>query len=331
MSVPDDRANEGAWGAQPSHPSPGGWSRLGGLARRHRGLVIFTALVGLVVGLVFATSRPSTYQAEARLLVGTFEVPSQAIPGYVLASQSLAENYQRLAETELVVGQVVEQIGVDRGQVRRDVSVTAIPDSAILRVQATSADEDEARRLADAMATSIDTTIDALAVQGDNSEILARFEEATRELSEARLADSEAREALTTATANGVQSAITAAQVAVTETELTLAATELLAEAVADEYLASQQRTSSSSGVRPLGPAVVTEQSRLVTTVATLVLTSLLGAAVGLVLAWRTERSAARRDERGAAGADTAGADTTEGDSATVARASAAPTMSTGS
>ena len=44
-------------------------------------------------------TRPAKYQAESKLLVGVFDAPADAIPGYVLAAQNIAADYARVWRT----------------------------------------------------------------------------------------------------------------------------------------------------------------------------------------------------------------------------------------
>ena len=294
--TPDAATAAGSLESRPqtAESRPKAATRAAGLARRHPALVIGATVVGLLVALIVNVARPADYIAESRLLVGTFEVPSEAIPGYVLASQSLAENYERVAETELVVGQVADALGVTPEEVRRRVSVTDIPNSAIVRVRATDPVEARAAEIADTMAEGIERAIDELASRGDSAEALTSFEDATRELVAAELAESEARADLATAQATGGQATVTAAQQALTDAELAVATAEITAESLAEQYLETQQRASSSSSVRTLGGSIVTEGSRLVPTLVTFVLGGLVGAGAGLGLAWWHEQPPAR-------------------------------------
>ena len=300
MSAPEEEAEHG-----PPEPRSRLLARVAALARRHPRLVVGSAVAAMLFALVIVALRPAAYVADAKLLVGTFEVPSEAVPGYVLASQSLAASYERLPETDLVEKQVSEQLGIEPAEVRRQISVTAIPNSAILLVQATSTDAEKARRMADAMAEGIDAAVEELAVRGDSGEALAQFEEATRELVAAQLVETEARATFDAAPSSSNQQNLNDASLAVATAELT-------AQSRADEYLQTQKRPSSSSDVRTLGGSIVTQSSRLVATLAALILAAVVGAAVGLLLAWRKERHGAAPDRAAAQTDDAEGTEDTE-------------------
>ena len=103
------------------------WAPLVGHARRHRRLIAIWAVAGLLLGALWALVAPATHVAESKLLVGTFEAPSAAIPGYVLASQTVAANYARLASSTAVTDKLREQLGEDPSSYGATITVKASP------------------------------------------------------------------------------------------------------------------------------------------------------------------------------------------------------------
>ncbi len=69
--------------------------------------------------------------AETRLVVGSQTLRAQEVPGYALATQQLAKTYARFASSDSVTADT-------RGEVS-SIEATPIPDSAIIRLQATAA------------------------------------------------------------------------------------------------------------------------------------------------------------------------------------------------
>src|SRR5206468_5370899 len=59
-------------------------------------LVLLPVLTFLVPSLLVAFAKEPVHTAEARLLVGGFDAQSQAIPGFVSATESLASTFARL-------------------------------------------------------------------------------------------------------------------------------------------------------------------------------------------------------------------------------------------
>src|SRR5664280_2151111 len=71
-------------------------------ARTYPRLIVAIVLVVFIATMALVMTRPEVYTAETRLLVGSLDAQSQAVPGYVLASQQLAATYARVASSGLV-------------------------------------------------------------------------------------------------------------------------------------------------------------------------------------------------------------------------------------
>jgi capsular polysaccharide biosynthesis protein len=261
--------------------------------RRHHTLVLALLVTGMVLGAVVAVARPSSYRAESRLLVGSFEAPSAAIPGYVLASQTVAGDYARLAASNAILDPLAERLGMSRDEVGSMVKVTAIPESAVLRVTATSTSEDEARNVAEAMADTLKSEIEVLGVASSSEALLEQYQEAVRRLTTAQAEAEVARTALSQVGGNRESEAATNARQRVQAAELAVATVQLEVDGLSDRYRAEQETVSTSSQVRVLGGANVTETSGLVGAALIVVVGGMLGAVVGLVVAGLQDRSAA--------------------------------------
>jgi capsular polysaccharide biosynthesis protein len=258
--------------------------------RRHHTLVLATLAIGLVLGALVAVARPPTYRAESRLLVGSFEAPSAAIPGYVLASQTVAGDYARLAASNAILDPLAERLEMSRDEVGSMVEVTAIPESAVLRVTATSTSQDEARNVAEAMADTLKSEIEVLGVASSSDALLEQYQEAVRRLTTAQAEAEAARTALTQAGGNRESEAATNARQRVQTADLAVATAQLEVDGLSDRYRAEQETVSTSSQVRVLGGANVTETSALVGAALIVVVGAVLGAVVGLVLAGFRDR-----------------------------------------
>ncbi len=257
-------------------------------------------LIGLVCGLVYGFTRPTTYHAEARLLVGTFDAPAEAIPGYVLAAQTVAGEYARLANSTAVLDPLSQQLGVSAQELGSIVTVTAIPKSAIIRVVGTSTSAEKARVAAESMATTMQQTISGLNVPGSSDSLLAAHEAAAKELAAANTALTAAQNAYNSAVASSGSgsAAANAAQQNVANAQIAQSTAQLREQGLAEQYRSAQLQASTSGQIRVLGSAVVTQESKATTIVTTAALGLIVGLVLGLVVARRNERVRARHAAR---------------------------------
>ena len=161
------------------------WAWVTRLVGRHPTLVGGCVVAGMLLGAVYSLTSTVTYTAESKLLVGTFEAPASAIPGYVLASETVAANYARLASSTQVIVDLSDKAGLPPDQVVSMVTVTAIPGSAILRVTATSTDADQARTVAEGMADALVSEVGRLNDGSSNVTLLDDYTKAQVALSDA--------------------------------------------------------------------------------------------------------------------------------------------------
>ena len=118
-------------------------------------LVILPVLLLVGGAVAYGLTREPTYTSEARLNVGGLSLTTETIPGYTTAVQQLSVSYARAIDAAPVVEPVARKFGLTPQEVAHRVSATPIQGSPVLRVRATSKDAGEARRLADATATSL--------------------------------------------------------------------------------------------------------------------------------------------------------------------------------
>ena len=167
--------------------------------RRRWGVGALLSLLGLLVGLAAAATRPVQYTAEARLVVGQLDVSSQAVPGFALATQQLATTYARLIVADTIRADIANTLGSSRGQLL-DYRASPIPESAIIRVEAVATDAGVASRVANAAATALRSTVAGLLLADPGAGLLreyaasrTRLGEAEDALRRAKLAFSQAR------------------------------------------------------------------------------------------------------------------------------------------
>lgn len=160
---------------------------LGAAVRRFWPIVVLPALLLGSLALLVSANRSPTYTAEARLIVGGLDVSTRSVPGFAEASESLAQTYSRSVTADSVVRPVARRLGISPAQARRRLSGTGLPDSAVLRVQATGPNARSATRLANSGARSLIAYVDNLRPETDQADTLLRdYQRAALSLSRAQ-------------------------------------------------------------------------------------------------------------------------------------------------
>jgi len=148
-------------------------------------LVALPVIVLLVPALAWAMLRPPTYTAEARMLVGGFNVEAQAVPGFVAASQTLAETYSRLVSTRTIEERVAQILQVDVASVDGHIDATSVPESAIIRITGTDDEEETAVQFAAAAAQALQDYASTSGRGEDAEALLDQYRAARVELNQA--------------------------------------------------------------------------------------------------------------------------------------------------
>jgi capsular polysaccharide biosynthesis protein len=137
--------------------------------------VLACAGAGIAIGLL----RSPVYKAESQLFVGSFDVRSVAIPGFVTASQQLADAYSRLGASDAVVVPVARQLGLTPAQVRERLSSSNVPGSPVVRLTAEGPSRGAAVDLARAATNETVNQVRVLTTRTDEgSQLFARFKTA---------------------------------------------------------------------------------------------------------------------------------------------------------
>jgi capsular polysaccharide biosynthesis protein len=135
---------------------------LGRSAAAHLYLILAVAVFGMVLGGLYGVARHPVYSAEARLLVGksvtiTNEAAAAGIPA---AEAQFADTYSRLANTEAVTADVEKRL--KSSLLGGSLSASPIPDSPVIRVNATGPSQAAALALGNAGAQAIIDQVDAI-------------------------------------------------------------------------------------------------------------------------------------------------------------------------
>jgi capsular polysaccharide biosynthesis protein len=146
-------------------------------------LVILPVLLFVGGAVAYGLKRDPVYTSEARLNVGGLALTTQTIPGYTTAVQQLAVSYSRAIDATQVVRPVARKSGLTPQEVAKRVSATPIQGSPVIRVRATSKDPGQARRIADATATSlINYAVNLNSDTADSRRFYNDFKTATRQM-----------------------------------------------------------------------------------------------------------------------------------------------------
>jgi hypothetical protein len=164
---------------------------------RHPVLALLPIVALLALGIGAALGTPAVHTAQAQVLVGRVDVESTAVPGFVAANENLAGLYARIAETSVIAAPVGAALGLSSGQVLSQVAASPIPETSIVRVEASSDNSQDAVVLAAEVAAKLITYVEGNSVRPAGVETsLEDFETASAELLEAQDELAAARTAL---------------------------------------------------------------------------------------------------------------------------------------
>jgi capsular polysaccharide biosynthesis protein len=265
-------------------------------ARNHWQLVTVFALLGVLIGAAFAFVRSPTYTAQQRLVVGKTAQLSQlsTIPGLDLAGQNLAAAYSRLVDTDEVQAAVAKKLG---GTMNGTLAASPIPDSPIVRLDATGASEADALAIAKAGSQALVATVNDLnSQQGKASEaLLKQYEDANAIVISAQ---NQVNQLTGQYNANaGNTPAQAALQIQLDAAQAKVDSASVKAQALVDAYKGTFDPTAINSQViQPVGQPKATGNNRRSTLEAGLLIGLVAGGLIGLGLAvWIDLRARAAR------------------------------------
>lgn len=261
----------------------------------HPFLVVLPVLLLMVPALAFAFARQPVHTAEARLLVGGFNVEAQAVPGFVEASRTLAETYSRLVTTPAIAERAATLLEVDVEDVVDHIDATSVPESSIIRVTGTGTTQAASVRFAAAAAEALEAYADESGAGTDLEALLDEFRAASLVLNQ------------TTARRDALQRSYDARVAAGTVTEADLGAlseaeadvdrAQLEADTLAAAFADQRGRSGASGNIDLVAPAshVGTDQRSNVqlAIVGPLLLGLIVGVALATLVANRRQLPAA--------------------------------------
>jgi hypothetical protein len=124
------------------------------LSRRWR-LILLLTIVGIAAGAALGYARPPVYTSESELNVGSLDAQAQAIPGYALAAQTLAEAYARIVMTSQIEAPTAKTTRASLGQVASNLTAASIPGNPIFRIDGAGSSANAAQALTTAATRQI--------------------------------------------------------------------------------------------------------------------------------------------------------------------------------
>jgi uncharacterized protein involved in exopolysaccharide biosynthesis len=140
-----------------------------GAARRHWVLCAVLVIVGAGGAAGYVYSQPVLHSAEARLAVAGNDLSAQLVPAFAVATEELAANYARYLNTDGTEDTIAETIGAQAGSVT-DIEASPIPESNILRIEATATTSEVAVDAAESLAADLMTRVNESRLQDNGAQ-----------------------------------------------------------------------------------------------------------------------------------------------------------------
>jgi hypothetical protein len=216
-------------------------------------LVCLFALLGAGLGVAYGLQRDPEYTAEAELSVGRIDVATQAIPGFVAASRTLADTYSRAIGAKRVVHTISRKTGLSESEVVDRVAATPIPSTATMHVIADEDSDEAAVSLANvASRTLVEYVQKTNRFNPQTRDLLDRYRRAAATFGRARVARDDAVH-------GGTAEERATTQASLLEAKLRMKAAAVL-------YGSSQAGQASPNTLLLLAPAATSDNDRSSTT-----------------------------------------------------------------
>jgi len=217
--------------------------------RRYWWVICLTALIGTGVGIAYGLQRNEVYTAETELSVGRVDVSTQAIPGFVAASRTLADTYSRAITARHVVGRISRKTGLSPTEVIDRVTAAPIPETSTMHVLADEESGAAAMTLANvASRTLVDYVQKTNRFNPQTQDLLDRYRRAAAQFSAAKIARTAAQRG------GSVDEQ--------TKTQARLLEAKLRMKAAASLYGSSQAGQASPNTLILLSPAALAESDQ---------------------------------------------------------------------
>jgi hypothetical protein len=249
-SDPTDTTDDWGVGVEELRPRSGrprGYGPIESVGRRPKAFIIPVVVCGLLA-LVLGVVRSPVFTAEAQLVVGGTVRNFEPAQGQIVALQDLTDIYSRLVGSGRHLQLVSDALGTEAPP--GTLTAAPIPDSTLIRLDATGATQEEATERADAAATALVELVRALQAESaaSNTEILTELQARQTELNDATVQ-------LSTAQANYNATATDATRVALASAQALVDRLDLQVSVLRDAYLASESARGGGVGLEVFSPA----------------------------------------------------------------------------
>jgi capsular polysaccharide biosynthesis protein len=127
--------------------------------RRYWLTVLTPVVVCVAIAGVLAFGRTPVYTSQARLTIGSLNIATQGLPGFVYAAQGLSSAYSRVVTANGIVNPVAAKLHMPRTEVIDDLSASPSPNSPIFDVEAKGTSPAKSIQLANVTAKQMQTYI----------------------------------------------------------------------------------------------------------------------------------------------------------------------------
>jgi len=239
--------------------------------------IIVLVTLALLAGFV----RKPVYSAESQLIVGSVVRDFQGADGQVQAITQLTDIYSRLVGSSAHMDMVDTALG--ESVPGSALTAAPIPNSALIRVDATGSTQEQAVARADAASNQLVAYVDQLRADASASgqAQLDQITAASLEVAAATTARASAQAAVTAASA----ASLPAAQQALQQAEATLTTATLKLDTLKANYTTVQQSNSGGIGLTVFAPAGPTGSDRKSTLQIYGIGAILIGGLLGMALA----------------------------------------------
>jgi hypothetical protein len=218
---------------------------------RHPIIFLLVLLLCAGGGVALGITRKPIYTAEARLNVGSTDISNNALPSYVVATQTLAANYSRAIDSQQVVTPLARSLHRSPEWITAHISASPVPESSVIRVEARGPDSATSSELANDASRSLARYASGLEVNGAaNDALLKGYRAAVLDQTRAEQARRSLVRRYSAAPTANLRSALRQATA-------TLRTAQLRVDALGSQYQNSQQQERTTSVVQPLTSAAV--------------------------------------------------------------------------
>ena len=272
----------------PAIDTPDARSRGPLAAMRDRWIMCVVLAIALAAaGFGLSTRHQTQFTAESRLAVGSNSLQAYQVAGFAIASQALAANYARFVSGSPATSKALGASLHERTRDITSISASPIPDSNVIRIEATATGPKVALAASNAIAKSLVEQVNA-ASRPTTQKLLAEHHSLT-----VAIIDQEAK-------IRRLPKSATAAAVA--EEQAKLATLRLRQTAFGVAYQQTLTQPAVENDLREIQPAAVTGNDKRRTeelyTISGLLVGLLLGLVLSNLLESRAQRRASRRLSR---------------------------------